>query len=91
MECFVFSNAADAVDAVSEADKVVTGCAQFFDGPLARMPHDQSHKPRTNTLTNLSNMIDGTNWTIVLFFGVPVMAIILWYLLRGLIKGGDSK
>ena len=37
-------------------------------------------------------MTVGTNWTMILFIGAPVVAIVLWYLLRGLFsKDDDSK
>jgi hypothetical protein len=37
-------------------------------------------------------MAAGPNWMIILFFGVPVVAFILWYLLRGMFsKDDDSK
>jgi hypothetical protein len=36
-------------------------------------------------------MVAGTNWRIILFIGLPVVAVILWYLLRGLFSNNDDS
>jgi hypothetical protein len=36
-------------------------------------------------------MAAAPNWTMILFIGVPIAAIILWYLLRGLFTKDDDN
>jgi hypothetical protein len=36
-------------------------------------------------------MTGGPNWMMILFIGAPVVAIVLWYLLRGMFSRDDDS